>query len=252
MAYGSQEYTRLRNAVLFMGLMAWLSIALVPLLWDEPYAGPVCSAARLAATSWETLEALIPTPFQAVGWVLMLVAMMSPVLVAPIRHVYASSFAHRRGRSIAFFVGGYAVVWMAVGCLILAVERVAAGLMPQSYGPAIGVALVALVWQMSPAKQRCINRCHNHGPLAAFGMAADGDAVCMGLKTGCWCVGSCWAVMLLPIVLPQGHIVAMLAVGALIFCERLDPPRAPLWRWRGFSTAADYAMLRLGWRNVPE
>jgi hypothetical protein len=46
-------------------------------------------------------------------------------------------------------------------------------------------------------------------------------------------------------LLPQGHFVGMLAVTALMFCERLDPPKTPSWRWRGFGTASRYLSLRL-------
>src|SRR5689334_13696735 len=51
----------------------------------------------------------------AMGWALMLVAMMSPVLIAPVRHIRDRSFAYRRWRAIALFVAGYAAIWMAAG-----------------------------------------------------------------------------------------------------------------------------------------
>jgi predicted metal-binding membrane protein len=98
---------------------------------------------------------------------------------------------------------------------------------------------------MSPDKQRCLNRCHNHRPLAAFGVAADWDVFRLGFAHGFWCVGSCWAAMLLPMMLPTGHLAAMAAVSVLMFCERLDPPRPPAWRWRGFDTAVRYGRLWL-------
>ena len=103
----------------------------------------------------------------------------------------------------------------------------------------------ALIWQASPFKQRCLNRCHSHRPLAAFGIAADVDALRLGLETGVWCTASCWAAMLFPMLWFQGHFVAMAAVALLMFCERLDPPRTPAWRWRGFGTALRAISLRL-------
>jgi len=117
--------------------------------------------------------------------------------------------------------------------------------MPQSYLPATIVGLIALLWQASPFKQRCLNRCHSHRPLAAFGFAADLDVFRFGLEQGLWCVASCWAAMLFPMLLPEGHFIAMAAVAVLMFCERLDPPRAPAWRWRGFGTAVRSLSLRL-------
>jgi hypothetical protein len=90
-----------------------------------------------------------------------------------------------------------------------------------------------------------LNRCHNHRPLAAFGIAAARDALFMGLSHGRWCVGSCWAVMLLPLLLPDAHVAAMAAVTLLMFCERMDPPATPAWRLRGFRTALDWSRVQL-------
>jgi predicted metal-binding membrane protein len=99
------------------------------------------------------------------------------------------------------------------------------------------VALIALAWQFSPFKQRCLNRCHAHGELSAFGAAADLDALRFGLAHGIWCACSCWALMLFPMLLPRGHLVAMACIAVLIFCERLEQPNPPCWRWRGLGKA---------------
>jgi predicted metal-binding membrane protein len=181
------------------------------------------------------LLAMNPPACVAAGWALMLVAMMSPVLIAPVCHVRLRSFSHRRARSIAIFGAGYAVIWMAVGGVLVAIELAAKLLAPQSYLPAAGVVLIALVWQFSPIKQRCLNRCHAHTELAAFGAAADFAALRFGMTHGIWCAGSCWALMLLPMLLPRGHVVAMAVVAILIFSERLEEPMRPCWRWRGFG-----------------
>jgi predicted metal-binding membrane protein len=183
------------------------------------------------------LIAANPPPSLASDWALMLVAMMSPMLVAPIYHIRISSFARRRTRSIAFFVAGYGAVWMAAGAILLVVAIAAKWFLPQSYLPATIVGLIGIAWQASPFKQRCLNRCHSHRPLAAFGFSADFDVFRLGFEHGMWCVGSCWAAMLFPLLLAEGHFVAMAAVSILMFCERLDPPATPSWRWRGFGAA---------------
>jgi predicted metal-binding membrane protein len=238
MVFNAQEYARLRASLLLISLLAWMLILL------EPRA-PSCCLAKESATSSTALPAANPATSLAAGWALMLVAMMGPMLVAPIYHIRLSSFTRRRARSIALFLAGYGSVWIAVGAFLLAAERAAGDFAPQSYLPATVVGLVALAWQASPFKQRCLNRCHSHRALAAFGAAADRDALCLGLDHGRWCVGSCWATMLFPMLLPQGHLVAMAAVSALMYCERLDPPKTPSWQWRGFGTALRYLMLRL-------
>jgi predicted metal-binding membrane protein len=246
MIYNAEEWARLRNSVLVISLIAWVFMLL------EPRVSSCCSV-NGAVMSWKMLFAANPPASLASNWALMLVAMMAPMLVAPIYHIRISSFARRRARSTMLFAAGYGVIWMAAGVVIVAVELMATWLLPRSYLPATIVSVIAVVWQASPFKQRCLNRCHSHRPLAAFGIAADLDVLRMGLEQGLWCTGSCWAAMLFPMLLPEGHFVAMAAVAVLMFCERLDPPKAPAWRWRGFGTAGRCLSLRLrGPQRGPE
>jgi predicted metal-binding membrane protein len=157
-------------------------------------------------------------------------------LIEPIRHIRLRSFAHRRARSIMLFIAGYAAIWMALGGVLLSID-LAARLLQQSYLVAGGMALIASVWQFSPIKQQCLNRCHARAGLAAFGVAADFDALRFGMTHGIWCAGSCWALMLFAMVLPRGHVLAMAAVAVLVFSERLEQPTPPCWRLRGLGRA---------------
>lgn len=163
------------------------------------------------------------------GWGLMLMAMMSPTLMTPIQHIRERSFKRRRARSVTLFVLGYAAIWMAAGGMLVAVMLILNLLAPHSYLPAVGVGMIAVVWQCSPIKQRCLNRAHNHGVLAAFGTAADLDALRFGMTHGIWCVGSCWALMLLPMLVLYGHVAVMAVVTFVIISERLEPPRRLRW-----------------------
>jgi len=157
---------------------------------------------------------------------------MSPTLIAPVHHILKRSFKRRRARSVALFVVGYAAIWMASGGILILAMLMLNLLAPGSYLPAIGVGIVALVWQCSPIKQRCLNRGHNHSELAAFGVAADLDALRFGITHGFWCVGSCWALMLFPMLLWEWHFAAMAAVTFLIISERFEQPRPLSWRLR--------------------
>jgi predicted metal-binding membrane protein len=180
--------------------------------------------------SFQMLLAMNPLSSLAAGWALMLVAMMSPTLIAPIGHIFERSFKRRRARSVTLFVLGYAAIWMTAGSVLLAARLGLSLLAPQSYLPAAVVGLIAFVWQCSPIKQRCLNRGHNHSELAAFGIAADRDAVRFGITHGIWCVGSCWALMLFPMLLAEGHLAAMVVVTFLMISERLEQPRSLSWR----------------------
>jgi predicted metal-binding membrane protein len=187
-----------------------------------------------------------------VGWALMLVAMMSPTLIAPIWHIIQSSFKRRRARSATLFVIGYAAIWMMMGVVLIATVLMLSLLMVQSYLPAIGVGIVAFVWQCSPIKQRCLNRGHNHRALAAFGSAADRDALRFGITHALWCVGSCWALMLLPMMVPYGHFAVMALVGFVMISERLEQPQSLSWRLRPRGTLMRMMIIQtqLQWQRA--
>lgn len=204
--------------------------------------GSIMTLARCPVTdsgaslrSFQMLLAMNPVSSMIAGWALMLVAMMSPTLIAPVHHVLKHSFKRRRAWSVALFLVGYAAIWMAAGGVLVTATLMLNLLGPPSYVPAVGLGIVALVWQCSPMKQRCLNRGHNHSELAAFGIAADLDALRFGITHGVWCVGSCWALMLFPMLLLEGHLAAMAAVTFLIISERLEQPRPLSWslRFRG-------------------
>lgn len=220
--------------ILLMSAVAWVMLLVNP--------GGIMTFAHCPVTdsgvspaSFQMLLAMNPVSSMTAGWALMLVAMMSPTLIAPVDHILKRSFKRRRAQSVTLFVVGYAAIWMAAGGVLVTAKLMLNLLAPSSYLPAVGLGIVALVWQCSPIKQRCLNRGHNHSELAAFGIAADLDALRFGITHGAWCVGSCWALMLFPMLLLEGHFAAMAAVTFLIISERLEQPRPLSWslRFRG-------------------
>jgi predicted metal-binding membrane protein len=173
----------------------------------------------------------------ASGWALMLAAMMPPVVAAPLRHVRDRSFARRRTRAMLLFIIGYFAVWMAAGVVLQLVGLTALSVLPLPL-PWLGVALaLGVAWQVSPAKQWCLNRCHRRPQLAAFGVAADRDAFNFGLTNGASCAGACWTLMLPMLLAAGGQLFAMIAVTLFVFAERLERPAPLAWRWRGTGKA---------------
>jgi predicted metal-binding membrane protein len=171
------------------------------------------------------------------GWALMIGAMMLPLIVAPLRHIRDRSFARRRGRATLIFTLGYFAVWMAAGIVLQAMTLVALWTvaLPSFW---LGLALaVAMLWQVSPAKQWCLNRCHRRPQLAAFEPAADQDALLFGLKNGAACVGACWALMLPMLLVGKAQMIVMAAVSLFAWAERLEDSAPLAWRWRGTGKA---------------
>jgi predicted metal-binding membrane protein len=220
MTPAARERLAVRTPLLFISAAAWILLAV------GPDAMALHTRHPAAMTGVSSLAA---------GWALMLAAMMAPLVIAPVRHVRDRSFARRRARAIALFTAGYAAIWMGAGVVLLGAARLE---------PVLLAATIAFVWQFSPFKQRCLNRCHAHAELAAFGRTADIDALRFGVTHGLWCVGSCWALMLLPLLAARDHIAAMAVVALWLFAERLDTPMPPQWRLRGPVKAARIALAR--------
>lgn len=156
----------------------------------------------------------------------MILAMMAPLLVQPLTYIWNRSLARRRGRGIALFIAAYVAVWMVAVALL---QATAAGLTAIAGGWVVAFGL-ALLWHAMPVRQSALNRCHGLPNLSAFGWRADGDCLRFGFTLGVWCVGACWAAMLLPMVLATGHLLAMPIVAAFLLVERRLPGRAPRWR----------------------
>ncbi|MER9951866.1 DUF2182 domain-containing protein [Mesorhizobium sp. M0047] len=162
------------------------------------------------------------------AWSVMLVAMMPPLVAAPIMHVQQSSLVRRRARAVTGFVAGYSIVWLAMGVpLGLAALQTQAAFGRLAFPLAVAMALL---WSASPAHRRLLNRAHRIPPISLFGMRADGDCLALGLDHGLLCAATCWAWMLVPLLAGDWHFGAMLATGMVLLAERLSLPRAARWR----------------------
>lgn len=231
MTYEPGELARVRNPVLLLSFTAWIW------LLADPGGARMHSHGAIMHLEGPPPENSLPTllaPASPVaGWSLMLVAMMAPTLILPIAHLRLRSLKRRRARSVILFVAGYGGIWAVAGAVLLAAAMAVGLVSVNPYLAASAVICAAIVWQLSPVKQRCLNRCHAVPGLAAFGLAADLDALRFGASHGVWCAASCWALMFSALLWPEGHFTAMAIAAVLAFSERLESPAPPRWRWRG-------------------
>ena len=93
-------------------------------------------------------------------------------------------------------------------------------------GPVVAGAAIALagVYQLTPLKRACLRHCRT--PLS-FVMHRwhDGPrgAVRMGIEHGAWCVGCCWALMVVLFAVGVMSITWMVVVAAIVFAEKVLP-----------------------------
>ncbi|MBV9826885.1 MAG: DUF2182 domain-containing protein [Alphaproteobacteria bacterium] len=235
-----------RVALAIACLAAWVALMLSA---DGLTLATVCSSGSGRVAS--TLSILDSVPLEdtlseiVLRAVLMTAAMMLPLVAAPLKHVRARSFAQRRPRASLLFLVGYAVVWICAGIILHAIAIATRWATPPWLASESAVIAVAVLWQVSPPKQWCLNRCHRRPHLAAFGLAADRDALAFGLGNGLFCVGTCWALMLVPLSTARWHLIAMAAASLFIFAERLERPAALAWRCRFPCKAARIATAQL-------
>lgn len=232
--------------------LAWLLLALASSSLAVP---ALCSSALL----WS-----VPTPATfgfffayvspldlALSWAVMICAMMLPTLADTIGHVRARSFLHARFRLEAMVISGYFSVWLLSGALFLTIALTSRLSAPGGALFALS-CVMALLWQVSPWKQRVLNRCHRHPILSAFAPAAHRDAFWLGMTNGASCLASCWALMLAALLVPTHHFTVMALVALFIWAERIDAPRPPAWQLRAPNRAIRLMSLLLTRLRQPQ
>lgn len=228
-----------RNSILMgvlgLSLLVWVLLLVNPgnIITIEHCKASVmvlCSSdVVLAENSLQTLLELNPISGLLAGWGLMVVAMMLPKLIIPIEYIYSRSLRRYRFRLSVLFVLGYLSSWMMAGIFMSAIILGFSLWLPNSYLPAIIIGIIAIVYQCSPMKQRFLNLGHDHWNLPAFGFPAFRATTLFGVVHGAWCVGSGWALMLFPMLLPQGHNIAMALVTFMMISEHLEHPKPLRW-----------------------
>jgi len=178
----------------------------------------------------QLLLAINPPTAIALAWLAMLVAMMMPLIALPLSYVRNSSLAARRWRATATFLFGYFGCWFLAGVPLLAAAIMLRAIAGSTTAAFVAAIALALLWSASPLQQAAQNRAHRLRRVGLFGFAADRDCVAYGAALGCWCVATCWAWMLVPLLTSEGHIFAMLAVSAITMAERLRGSRLARWR----------------------
>ena len=232
------------NRSLFLPLMgllflfAWLSLW----LWDmSPYGrylhhsqGTFIDVAGTMHLPQVERDMLVTTLFYVFGWVLMTTAMMLPTTL-PLLEAYRRLTLRCSNQwfLMLLVVSGYLGVWLLFGIAAHGLDHGLHALLRQqgwfvSNGWAFGAGVfcIAGLFQFSSIKHRCLEKCRS--PLG-FVLRHWGrtdkrrQAWLLGLDHGIYCVGCCWALMLLMFVLASGNIGWMLLLGAVMAAEKNTP-----------------------------
>jgi len=162
-------------------------------------------------------------------WTLMMAAMMLPS-VTPLASLYVRTVQSNRTVRLAALVAGYLAVWAAVGVPAFGLAWLTGWMTGRHPGAAhvLAVAIFAAcgVYQLTRLKDRCLAHCRS--PIALLlhygsyrGRSRDLRA---GAHHGAYCLGCCWALMVILIAVGVMNIAAMVGLAAVILVEKT-------WRW---------------------
>jgi predicted metal-binding membrane protein len=209
----------------------------------------------LAGLAWwssvDRMQGMDGGPWTALGtlgwflgiWTVMMAAMMLPSAI-PTVALYGSLVRDKIRLSALVFVAGYLAVWAATGLvafgLAAAGGRVAGGVLAWDRAgrwAAGATLLVAAAYQLTPLKDACLARCRS--PLAfLLGSWRPGllGAFRLGVSSGSWCAGCCWALMTSLFALGVMSIAWTAFVAGIVALEKLLP-------WRRVATGATTLLL---------
>jgi predicted metal-binding membrane protein len=175
-------------------------------------------------------------------WLAMMAGMMLPS-AAPTLLLYgvvcrSAGDGGEAASRVHAFAGGYLVAWggFSAAATLLQWQLVEAGqltpMMTLASAWTTGLfALIAGVYQWAPLKQRCLAQCRSPAAfISSHWRAGTAGALRMGMEHGLYCLGCCWALMLL---LFAGGVMSLAWIAGLtvwVLAEKLLP--AGLWLGR--------------------
>lgn len=164
-------------------------------------------------------------------WSVMMIAMMVPA-VMPMLVVYRK--LNREGVSelgVWSFAAGYLLAWVAFSAGAAALQwmlhrngMLGGDLLALRRPYAAGILIVAGLYQWTPQKDACLERCRSpFGFFIQHFKAGASGAFGMGVSHGLFCIGCCWALMAVVFVGGVMSVLAMALLCVLIVAERLLP-----------------------------
>ncbi len=161
-------------------------------------------------------------------WTLMMAAMMLPS-VSPMVSIYARTVRTSRTVRLSALVGGYLLVWAAAGLPAYGLAWLTSWLGSDhptaAHVLAVGVFAACGVYQFTGLKDRCLDQCRSpFGLLLHYGSFRGRTRdLRVGAHHGAYCLGCCWALMVILVAVGVMNLLAMVALAVLILAEKAWP-----------------------------
>jgi len=207
-------------------------VAAIATAWAVAIAAEATGTARLVhhdTLVHAHLHLWVTASLFVLAWQLMIAAMMLPSSLPMIRSFGVASAAQPRPqRAMAGLLIGYALVWSVFGLVAfvgdVGLHRLVhdwAWLGAHQFVIAGSVLIMAGAFQFSGLKDRCLSECRHPGPfLVQHYGRGEAAALRLGVAHGRFCVGCCWALMLVGFAAGVASLWWMAALTAVMVVEK--------------------------------
>src|SRR5262245_22926899 len=188
-------------------------------------------------------------------WTVMMIAMMlpatTPVVVLWGRMIAWQTVGARRYGRLSVFLCGYLLAWALLGAATWLVLRALESVLSRDAFESGAFAAAALafagIYQLTPAKNWCLEHCRSPVSLLTHFRGSDGPFVDLriGFLHGGYCIGCCVGLMVVLMGLGLMNVPVMVVLTILIFAEKLARYGSTVARVTGvlFLCAAPVVLL---------
>jgi predicted metal-binding membrane protein len=176
------------------------------------------------------------------AWAIMMAAMMLPS-AAPVIGLYAatqkSAGAVGRAVSVALFALAYLGLWALTGVPVYFASLALMALSASALAYVVAAVLVgAGAFQLTPLKQVCLRHCRSPlGFLLGHWRGGWSGALAMGWAHAVYCLGCCWALMVVLVVAGAMGVPWVLLIACVVAAEKLVPRGEWIARLTGIALA---------------
>lgn len=170
-----------------------------------------------------------------VMWSVMMIAMMAPSAL-PMVMIFSSINRRARAKQRSYvptfvFVAGYLIAWVGYSAAATIMQwflHTWSLLTPMMDSASTvfagGILIMAGIYQWTPWKDACLHKCRTPvGFVLTEWREGIGGALRMGIKHGAYCVGCCWALMLVLFAVGVMNMLWMALITLFVLAEKVLP-----------------------------
>jgi predicted metal-binding membrane protein len=170
-----------------------------------------------------------------VMWAVMMTAMMLPT-AAPLILLYGAAArrnaeAGSPARRVYALAAGYVLVWALFSLVATALQRILASVlvltpMMEPATPIAGAIVLAIagLYQLTPLKGACLRVCRSPlGFMVQRWRGGAAGAFRLGMHHGAYCLGCCWALMLILFAGGVMNLMIIIALTVWVLVEKIAP-----------------------------